>query len=101
VEVSLIGFKILAHITGNENLDSSQRFWDTEHLKASPPFPAHRLIDDRPQAEDKKIYLYSDLLPAHELGMALRQPDTALQQPHRGSGLQQKKKYFSVYVTYF
>jgi hypothetical protein len=31
--------------------------------------------------------------------MALRQPDTALQQPHRGSGLQQiKKKYFSVGV---
>jgi hypothetical protein len=47
------------------------------------------------------IYLDSDLLPAHELGMALRQPDTALQQPNRGSGLQQKKNYFSVYVKYF
>jgi hypothetical protein len=43
------------------------------------------------------IYLYSDLFPAHELGMALRQPDTALQQSHRGSGLQQiEKNIFSV-----
>jgi hypothetical protein len=48
-----------------------------------------------------KIYLDSDLLPAHELGMALRQPDTALQQPHRGSGLQQKKYIFPFKLNIF
>ncbi len=55
-----------------------------------------------PRLKIKKINLDSDLLPAHELGMALRQPDTALQQSHRGSGLQQIKKiYISVGVNYF
>jgi hypothetical protein len=76
VEVSLIGFKILAHIKGNENLDPSQRL-STFGIRNVLRLDLHgQLIDSRLQM---KNYLDSDLLPAHELGMALRQPDTALQ----------------------
>ena len=31
---------------------------------------------------EKTPYLNGDLLPAHELGVSLGQPDAALQQPH-------------------
>jgi hypothetical protein len=82
MELSPIGSKILIHIKGQRDPGSITTTYGIWNIYV-------QLIDPRLKM---KIYLDSDLLPAHELGMALRQPDTALQQPHRGSGLQQITK---------